>query len=193
MHMRGFQSDSSISFKLFVVIVKHFVWVLTLYLLWGRYKYPDKLYEDLQRATMFSKKTSTPGQASSALNPHRSQVEKRMHGMTSAVLTEMREKRELCDLEIQVGKVKIDAHKVILCSCSSYFRWVLHLRRAKAVKSYTFSLWKDKTLKLLTLFVLHLKIKGQQKGKTQNDLIKTWNKDTSSINIKLVHYRYNKK
>ena len=87
----------------------------------------------------YREKMSTPGQASSALNPHRSQVENRMHGMASAVLTEMRVKRELCDLEIRVGKVKIDAHKVILCSCSSYFRWVLHLRRAKAVKSYTLS------------------------------------------------------
>nr|XP_046241233.1 kelch-like protein 10 [Scatophagus argus] len=53
---------------------------------------------------------------------HRSELEKKMSDMSSAVLTELRRERKLCDVVIKVGDVEFDAHKIILCSCSLYFR-----------------------------------------------------------------------
>ncbi|KAM7421958.1 hypothetical protein PAMA_010165 [Pampus argenteus] len=42
--------------------------------------------------------------------------------MTSVVLNELRLEDKLCDVVIQVGDVKFNGHKIVLCSCSSYFR-----------------------------------------------------------------------
>uniref|UniRef100_A0A8C9XXN5 Kelch like family member 10 n=1 Tax=Sander lucioperca TaxID=283035 RepID=A0A8C9XXN5_SANLU len=62
------------------------------------------------------------GEASAKLNVHRSEVEKKMREMASSVLTELRREGKLCDVVIKVADVEFDAHKIILCSCSSYFR-----------------------------------------------------------------------
>lgn len=55
---------------------------------------------------------------------HRAAREKKMRDMVSATLDELRLQRKLCDVVIKVGHVEFNAHKVILCSCSLYFRWV---------------------------------------------------------------------
>ncbi|XP_044066355.1 kelch-like protein 10 [Siniperca chuatsi] len=65
---------------------------------------------------------SEQGESSAALNSHRSEMEERMSGMASAVLTELRLEGKLCDVVIKVGDAEFDAHKIILCSCSPYFR-----------------------------------------------------------------------
>ncbi|XP_070759024.1 kelch-like protein 10 [Enoplosus armatus] len=65
---------------------------------------------------------SEQGESSSTLNSHRSEMEKRMSDMASAALTELRQEGQLCDVVISVGGVEFEAHKIILCSCSSYFR-----------------------------------------------------------------------
>ncbi|XP_028430903.1 kelch-like protein 10 [Perca flavescens] len=62
------------------------------------------------------------GEASAKLNCHRSDVEKSMREMASLVLTDLRREGKLCDVVIKVCDVEFDAHKIILCSCSSYFR-----------------------------------------------------------------------
>ncbi|XP_042365994.1 kelch-like protein 10 [Plectropomus leopardus] len=41
---------------------------------------------------------------------------------TTSVLTELRQEGTLCDVVIKVGDVEFEAHKIILCGCSSYFR-----------------------------------------------------------------------
>ncbi|XP_044205253.1 kelch-like protein 10 isoform X1 [Thunnus albacares] len=65
---------------------------------------------------------SDQGEASVTLHSHRSEMEKRMRHMTSVVLNELRLEDKLCDVVIKVGDVEFNAHKVILCSCSTYFR-----------------------------------------------------------------------
>ncbi|XP_049893921.1 kelch-like protein 10 [Epinephelus moara] len=49
-------------------------------------------------------------------------MEENMHDMASAVLTELRLEGKLCDVVIKVGDVEFDAHRIILCGCSPYFR-----------------------------------------------------------------------
>lgn len=65
--------------------------------------------------------TSDQGQAFSTVDPHSGEMEKKMRDASSAVLTEFRLERKLCDVVIKVGDVEFDAHKIILCSCSPYF------------------------------------------------------------------------
>lgn len=62
------------------------------------------------------------GQASATLNSHRSEEEKKMRDMETAALTDLRLQRKLCDVVIKVGDVEFEAHKIILCGCSTYFR-----------------------------------------------------------------------
>ncbi|XP_070693595.1 kelch-like protein 10 [Pempheris klunzingeri] len=45
-----------------------------------------------------------------------------MSDMASAVFNELRVERKLCDVVVKVGDVEFEAHKIILCSCSLYFR-----------------------------------------------------------------------
>lgn len=40
------------------------------------------------------------------------------------VLNELREANLLCDAQISVGEQSFNVHRAIMCSCSSYFRWV---------------------------------------------------------------------
>ena len=37
-------------------------------------------------------------------------------------LNQLRQRRELCDVELQVGNSKVSAHRVVLSACSSYFK-----------------------------------------------------------------------
>ncbi|XP_037607357.1 kelch-like protein 10 [Sebastes umbrosus] len=62
------------------------------------------------------------GQASATLNSHRSEEEKKMRDMETAALTDLRLQGKLCDVVIKVGDVEFEAHKIILCGCSTYFR-----------------------------------------------------------------------
>ncbi|XP_032369646.1 kelch-like protein 10 [Etheostoma spectabile] len=62
------------------------------------------------------------GEASAKFNSHRSELEKRTHEMASSVLSDLRLEGKLCDVVIKAGDVEFNAHKIILCSCSSYFR-----------------------------------------------------------------------
>lgn len=41
------------------------------------------------------------------------------------VLNELREANLLCDAQISVGEQSFNVHRAIMCSCSSYFRWVM--------------------------------------------------------------------
>lgn len=54
------------------------------------------------------------------------------HALT--VLNELREANLLCDAQISVGEQSFNVHRAIMCSCSSYFRWV-----GTFSKSYKFS------------------------------------------------------
>ncbi|XP_041836841.1 kelch-like protein 10 [Melanotaenia boesemani] len=57
---------------------------------------------------------------------------------TLAVMSELRLQGKLCDVVLQVGDVKFNAHKIILCSCSLYFRTLFTGAWATSVKqTYT--------------------------------------------------------
>ncbi|XP_054473568.1 kelch-like protein 10 [Anoplopoma fimbria] len=62
------------------------------------------------------------GTASTSSTPHRGEVERRLRDRASSALNELLQERKLCDVVIKVGDAAFDAHKIILCSCSSYFR-----------------------------------------------------------------------
>ncbi|XP_047439537.1 kelch-like protein 10 [Mugil cephalus] len=66
--------------------------------------------------------TSKMSQQENTCAAHRAAMEKRMKDMTSTALNQLRLERKLCDVVIKVGHAEFDAHKVILCSCSLYFR-----------------------------------------------------------------------
>ena len=72
-------------------------------------------------------KTGEQGEAT--LNWDIAEMEERIRHTTSAVLTELRLEGQLCDVVIKVDNVEFNAHKIILCGCSPYFRWVDHLSR----------------------------------------------------------------
>ncbi|XP_035518191.1 kelch-like protein 10 [Morone saxatilis] len=61
-------------------------------------------------------------ESSASLNSRRREMEKKMSDKASAVLTEFRLGGKLCDVVMKVGDTEFNAHKIILCSCSSYFR-----------------------------------------------------------------------
>ncbi|XP_027135132.1 kelch-like protein 10 isoform X2 [Larimichthys crocea] len=67
-------------------------------------------------------KMSEQGEATATLDSHRSEMEKRVSDMASEVLTKFRLEGTLCDVVIKVGHVEFNAHKIILCRCTSYFR-----------------------------------------------------------------------
>ncbi|KAM7006485.1 kelch-like protein 10 [Tautogolabrus adspersus] len=56
------------------------------------------------------------------MNAQQLEMEHRISDMTSAALSELRLHKKLCDVVIKVGEVEFNAHKIILCGCSSYFR-----------------------------------------------------------------------
>ncbi|XP_026162064.1 kelch-like protein 10 [Mastacembelus armatus] len=64
---------------------------------------------------------SEQGRASTTLNSHRSEMEKRLRDRTLAVFTQFRLEGKLCDVVIKVDDVEFNAHRIILCSCSQYF------------------------------------------------------------------------
>lgn len=51
--------------------------------------------------------------------PH---MERKMSAMTCEIFNELRLEGKLCDVVIKVNGFEFNAHKNILCSCSSYFR-----------------------------------------------------------------------
>lgn len=52
--------------------------------------------------------------------PH---MERKMSAMTCEIFNELRLEGKLCDVVIRVNGLEFNAHKNILCSCSSYFRY----------------------------------------------------------------------
>lgn len=64
---------------------------------------------------------SAEGQVTSVYH-QRSEMEKRVAERASAVLTELRTEGTLCDVVLKVEDTEFSAHKIIMCSCSSYFR-----------------------------------------------------------------------
>lgn len=75
---------------------------------------------------------ATSGQSSSHMESHRSPV-------SGTIFNELRLEDELCDVVICVDNVEFRAHKIILCSCSNYFRSVPETR-GHAGKEY-FLVW----------------------------------------------------
>lgn len=51
-------------------------------------------------------------------------MERKMSAMACTVFNELRLEGKLCDVVIKVNGCEFNAHKNILCSCSSYFRSV---------------------------------------------------------------------
>lgn len=60
---------------------------------------------------------------------HQPHMERKMSAMTCEIFNELRLEGKLCDVVIKVNGFEFNAHKNILCSCSSYFRynWVAKL------------------------------------------------------------------
>lgn len=50
-------------------------------------------------------------------------MERKMSAMTCEIFNELRLEGKLCDVVIKVNGFEFNAHKNILCSCSSYFRY----------------------------------------------------------------------
>ncbi|XP_075417933.1 kelch-like protein 10 [Tenrec ecaudatus] len=53
---------------------------------------------------------------------HQPHMERKMSAMTCEIFNELRLEGKLCDVVIKVNGFEFNAHKNILCSCSSYFR-----------------------------------------------------------------------
>ncbi|XP_059813821.1 kelch-like protein 10 [Hypanus sabinus] len=49
-------------------------------------------------------------------------MERKMSAMACTIFNELRLEGKLCDVVIRVNRIDFNAHKNILCSCSSYFR-----------------------------------------------------------------------
>lgn len=64
----------------------------------------------------------TDGAAASARS-HQPHMERKMSAMTCEIFNELRLEGKLCDVVIKVNGFEFNAHKNILCSCSSYFRY----------------------------------------------------------------------
>lgn len=62
------------------------------------------------------------GTASAKSNSDRGEAEKRVREMASSAVKGLLQRKELCDVMIKVGGAAFDAHKIILCSSSEYFR-----------------------------------------------------------------------
>jgi len=58
-------------------------------------------------------------------------MKKMINDSALAVIAELHQEEKLCDVVIKVGGVEFNAHKIILCSCSSYFRWVGDLSKGE--------------------------------------------------------------
>ncbi|MEJ1285412.1 hypothetical protein NN561_016406 [Cricetulus griseus] len=58
---------------------------------------------------------------------HQPHMERKMSAMTCEIFNELRLEGKLCDVVIKVNGFEFNAHKNILCSCSSYFRPIYHL------------------------------------------------------------------
>lgn len=54
---------------------------------------------------------------------HQPHMERKMSAMTCEIFNELRLEGKLCDVVIKVNGLEFNAHKNILCSCSSYFRY----------------------------------------------------------------------
>ncbi|ELW54957.1 Kelch-like protein 10 [Tupaia chinensis] len=59
---------------------------------------------------------------------HQPHMERKMSAMTCEIFNELRLEGKLCDVVIKVNGFEFNAHKNILCSCSSYFRRAASLR-----------------------------------------------------------------
>lgn len=55
---------------------------------------------------------------------HQPHMERKMSAMTCEIFNELRLEGKLCDVVIKVNGFEFNAHKNILCSCSSYFRYI---------------------------------------------------------------------
>ncbi|XP_006004318.1 kelch-like protein 10 [Latimeria chalumnae] len=53
---------------------------------------------------------------------HKSNMERKMSAMACTIFNELRLEGKLCDVVIKVNGIEFNAHKNILCGCSSYFR-----------------------------------------------------------------------
>lgn len=49
-------------------------------------------------------------------------MERKMSAMTCTIFNELRLEGKLCDVVIKVNDIEFNAHKNILCGCSSYFQ-----------------------------------------------------------------------
>lgn len=54
---------------------------------------------------------------------HQPHMERKMSAMTCEIFNELRLEGKLCDVVVKVNGFEFNAHKNILCSCSSYFRY----------------------------------------------------------------------
>ena len=58
---------------------------------------------------------------------------------TGYVFNDLRLEGHFCDAVIKVQDVEFQVHKIILCECSSYFRWVRNLISGrKNINEYPF-------------------------------------------------------
>lgn len=81
------------------------------------------------RKALWSQRFTMEEPSTSTRQLRQSTMERKMSAMACTIFNELRLEGKLCDVVIRVNGIDFNAHKNILCSCSSYFRSVTAAKR----------------------------------------------------------------